>query len=216
MSEKFGAGAKTEDMPGMTAPGARGGRGGATVAAPVVPVPAAVKQGTPAGAFDRRGPAGAFEALPGALGSDLVPDFGKRVEQKTRRFWIGTLPSCPKAVVHIGGQDFPDYCDPEIEIGGGQRRRAYQLGVLRDLTDAKVVAIQEGIRRRFVRGSDIYCLPTVADIATMKAAGRPVEWPQPGDDALARHIYMIETDVRGDTYPPSVYETGLSGATPAK
>lgn len=203
---KFGAGAQTEDMPGMTAAGSRGAR---VAAPPVLPAPSTVRQGVPAGSFDRRGPAGAFEAMPGAQGSDLVPEFGKRVEQKTRRFWIGTLPTCPKAVVHIGGQDFPDYCDPEIEIGGGQKRRAYQLGVLRDLTEAKIASIREGVKRRFVRGSDIYCVPTASDVAAMKAAGRPVEFPQAGDDALARHVYMIETNVRGDNYPPSLYETGV-------
>lgn len=214
MSDKFGAGAKTDDLPGMTVPGQRGQRGGAAVATP--PVPKEVQQGIPGGAFSRRGPAGEFESSPAARGGDLIPEFGKRVEQKTRRFWIGTLPTCPKAVVHIAGQDFPDYCDPEIEIGGGQKRRAYQLGVLRDLTDAKVEAIREGLKRRFVRGSDIYCLPTAADIEAMRAQRRPVEFPQQGDDALARHVYMIETNVRGDVYPPSVYETGIPAAVLTK
>lgn len=212
---KFGAGAKTDDLPGMTVAAPRGQTKAATVQAPVV-APPKVHHGTPAGAFEKRGPAGSFQHVPGALGADLIPEFGARVEQRTRRFWIGTLPTCPRAVVHIAGQDFPDYCDPEIEIGGGQKRRAYQLGVLRDLTDAKITAIQEGLRRRFVRGSDIYCLPTAADIAVMKAAGRPVEWPQQGDDALARHVYMVETSVRGDTYPPSVYETGIAGVAVTK
>lgn len=210
---KFGAGARVEDMPGMTEPGRRG-KQAETVKVLDAPksaraTPPVVTQGAPAGIFERRGPVGAFKESETAGGGDLVPEFGKQVEQKTRRFWIGTLPTCPKAVVHLAGQDFPDYCDPEIEIGGGQKRRAYQLGVLRDLTDAKVEAIREAMKRRFVRGSDIYCLPTAADVELMKAAKRAIEYPQQGDDALARHVFMIETNVRGDSYPPSAYETGV-------
>lgn len=206
----FGSDARTEDLGDTTQPGKRGTKAAsatATVEAPIHAPP--IHHGGPVGVAQKRGPVGAFETTAGAKGSDLLPEFGKRVEQRTRRFWIGTLPSCPKAVVHLGGQDFPDYCDPEVEIGGGQRRRAYQLGVLRDLTDAQIERIREAMKRRFVRGDAIYCIPTASDVALLKQAGRPVEYPESGDDALARHVYMVETGVRGDTYPPSVYETGV-------
>lgn len=33
--------------------------------------------------------------------------------------------------------------------------------------------------------------------------------PQPGDEPLANHIYMVKTDARGGTLPPPVSETGI-------
>lgn len=212
--KQYGGDASVSDLD-TTPAGRRGApaKVSATAGGAVMEPPAAPEKRGP-GDYSRRGGSGGFVPSETAKGTDLVRDIGGPQTQATRTFWLGTLPTCPKAVVHLGGQDFPDFCDPEVKILGGQTRRAYQLGRLARLTQSQVDRIREGMARRFIRWSgdgrgDIYCIPTQDDIKLMEKAQRPVEHPQRGDDWLARHVYMIETDHRGDEYPPSAYETGV-------
>lgn len=209
MSGEYGKGSKIDDLD-TTQPLKRG-----RAAAPAAVMEPATKPAPKSpGEVGRRGGSGGFVPSETARGSDLVREIVGPQQQTTRRFWIGTLPTCPVAVVTLGGMDFPEYCDPEIKTLGGQLRRAYELGKLVDLTPSKVNAIKEALSRRFIRWSgdgkgSIYCIPTKADIALMTAAGRPVSYPERGDDWLARHVFMVETNHRGDTYPASAYETGI-------
>lgn len=147
-------------------------------------------------------------------GSDLAPDAATIAEETaTRRFWIGTLPNCPRGVVHLGGFAFQEYVDPEVQTGksGAQPRRAHKLGQLVDLTDRQIEGIVGHLQRKFWRGSDLVALHPKADVEELKKRRRyrPVAL-KAGDVPVASTVYMVEQSHRDEELPASVYDTGLT------
>lgn len=139
-----------------------------------------------------KSPAIRFKVEPLAASSDAMAP--------RTRYWMGTVPGCPIQNVTAGGQVFPLFSGTPVFGADGKPDRPLTLGTYNDLTASQVEAVCAGIKMRVLRwiGADKKRgVILLRDSKTYRA--------EPGDEPLAKWVYMT-TDERRESLPPPMLE----------
>lgn len=134
-----------------------------------------------------------------------IPD-----EEREKPFWLGTLPSCPRWTVGIGGVMFHRFTNPPVgfDSDAAETQRTFQKGNIELLKPSKSKAVLEMLKGKVVRFHGSTGRGSVHNIT------HPLYTRLAGDQPLAMHVYMVEFDEtammlrespRGG-YPNSIYE----------
>lgn len=68
-----------------------------------------------------------------------------------KRYWMGTMPDCPRWVVHCAGLDFPRFTEHVQETNEGETRRIPRNGIVRELSAEQIEAIKQNVSQKVVR-----------------------------------------------------------------
>lgn len=153
-------------------------------------------------------------------GPDLVPSVERNRAAMLRefRYWVGTLPSCPREHVDLAGINFPKVNELLVpdRMHAEKKARVPVIGAIVHLSASKLEDIRERLTRTVVRFTDhavheepgtgenrgdpyqrprrghIITIPRAEDIAAAKRDGRaiPRYVPQNGDVPVARYLFM--------------------------
>lgn len=117
-----------------------------------------------------------------------------------KRYWMGTLPSCPLQNVTAGGQVFQRFTGNPIFDANGEPDTVPPPGCYNMLTEEQVKLVCAGVALRVVRkvGHDgKRGIILMRDTASYR--------PEPGDEPLAKYVYMSSGE-RSETLPPPMLE----------
>jgi hypothetical protein len=163
----------------------------------------------PANAAIERMPGGGTPAKaesPSAVRIKVKPLTGSATKPRVR-YWMGTFPSCPIQNVTAGGHVFQRFTGTPTLDAHGRPDHEPPAGCYNDLDEDQVERVKMGVELRVMRwmgvGADDGDQKTRRAIILMSDA--PGFKPAPGDEPLAKYLYMT-TQERRETLPPPMLE----------
>jgi len=117
-----------------------------------------------------------------------------------KRYWMGTFKSCPLQNVTAGGHVFQRFSGNPVLDANGEPETEPAPGTYNMLTEEQVKTVCAGVALRVIRkvGTDgRRGIILMRDTASYR--------PEPGDEPLAKHVYMSAAE-RSETLPPPMLE----------